>query len=278
LADFLSRARTHRVFVLPVFNELPFAGGYRDFIPKSIPWTDFGGTENQHKFTVEGVAATRRFWQDFVEALVLARAPMDALWGYDLMGEWYVSYDATPLNATSGTIKTANGSTYDLGDPASRTALYNDNLTFYANTMREAIRSVHPDALVVLGLPPNNGLNPPGFAALAASALDFVDLHGSPDGYYTSVPQLLTAWEFNGDIRKPIVMGEFDAWRSVFPSTGEAAVGMPQWQAQACAEGFSGWLFWSWDNENSEAWSALSGGGEINQALAPVNRPDPCAQ
>lgn len=32
LADFMTRAKTHHIYVLPIFEELPMAGGYRDFI------------------------------------------------------------------------------------------------------------------------------------------------------------------------------------------------------------------------------------------------------
>ena len=46
----------------------------------------------------------------------------------------------------------------------------------------------------------------------------------------------------------------------------------------SCEFGFDGWLLWTWDTgEQTELWNGMSENGEINAALAPVNRPDPWA-
>jgi hypothetical protein len=76
-------------------------------------------------------------------------------------------------------------------------------------------------------------------------------------------------------------MGEYDGFQDVFPTTVQAAGGLKPWQIASCNAGFSGWILWTWDTEPDELpgmniWSALSCSGEINQALAPVNRPNPC--
>ena len=43
LADFMTRAKAHHIYVLPIFEELPWAGGYRDFITGDLE-TNFGTT------------------------------------------------------------------------------------------------------------------------------------------------------------------------------------------------------------------------------------------
>ena len=49
------------------------------------------------------------------------------------------------------------------------------------------------------------------------------------------------------------------------------------WQVDSCQYGFDGWLLWTWDiYENNEFYSANSDQGQISEALAPINRPDPC--
>jgi hypothetical protein len=163
-------------------------------------------------------------------------------------------------------------------------ALQNDNMVFYANAMREAIRSLNPDAIVVMGFFSYNGLNPPPFPAIANSDVDFIDLHGWPDSSGTTIDQLVANWQVNGDLRKPIIMGEYDGFTAVFPTPALASDALKDWQIASCSVGFDGWILWTWDTEPSEqlpgpwsTWSALSGNGEINHALAPLLRPNPCS-
>jgi hypothetical protein len=280
LADFMTRAKAHHIYVLPIFEELPMAGGYRDFITGDLE-TNFG-THNIQFLTQPGIDACRRFWQDLVKALAAAHAPMDALFAYELVGEFAILNDSPPMDKTSGTIQTANGSTYDLADPVARVALQNDNMVFYAKAMRDAIKSLNPNAIVVMGFFSYNGTNPPPFPAIANSEVDFIDLHGWPDSSGTTIEQQVANWQVNGDLRKPIIMGEYDGFTDVFPTTTQAADGLKAWQIASCSVGFDGWILWTWDTEPNELpglniWSALSGNGEINHALAPIYRPNPCS-
>jgi hypothetical protein len=279
LVDFMMRAKAHNIYVLPIFSELPWAGGYRDFITGDLQ-TNFG-TYNIQILTTPGVKACQQFWTDLIDGLVAAHAPMDALLAYELMGEFYIDNSMPPMDKTSGTVQTANGSTYDLSDPVSRVALQNDNMVYFAKSTRDAIHSLNPSAIVVMGFFEYNGTNPPPYPAIATSDIDFVDLHGWPDSAGTSIDQLVANWQVNGDFRKPIVMGEYDGFQDVYPTTAQAADGLKAWQVASCNSGFSGWMLWTWDTDPNELpglniWSALSGSGEINQALAPVNRPNAC--
>jgi hypothetical protein len=279
LADFLTRAKAHHIYVLPIFEELPLAGGYRDFIIGDLQ-TNYG-SYNIQILTQSGVKACQQFWTDLIRGLVMAHAPLDALLAYELMGEFYIDNSSPPMDKTSGTVQTANGSTYDLSDPVARVTMQNDNMVFYANAMRNAIHSSNPNAIVVMGFFEYNGTNPPPFPAIASSDVDFIDLHGSPDNSGTTINQLLSSWQVNGNFTKPIIIGEYDGFTDVFPTTSQAADGLKAWQIASCSSGISGWILWSWDLEPNvlpglSIWSALSGNGEIDQALAPVNRPNPC--
>ena len=50
------------------------------------------------------------------------------------------------------------------------------------------------------------------------------------------------------------------------------------WQVESCHYGFDGWIFWTWDDyEEPGFFNALLDNGKIEQALAPLTRPDPCA-
>jgi len=280
LADFMSRAKAHRIYVLPIFEQLPWAGGYRNFITGSLQ-SEFGNY-NIQILTQPGVDNTRKFWRDLILGLVAAHAPMDALYGYELMGEFYVDNSAPPLNQTSGVFQTANGSSYNMADTTSRVAMQNENMVHYANEMRTAIQALNPGALTVIGFFTYNGTNPPPFPAITTSDVDFIDLHGWPDNSGTTIQQLVSAWHVNGYHSKPLVMGEYDGFINFFPTTPGAATALKSWQVASCPAGFAGWILWTWDTEASELpglniWSALDGNGEINQALAPIYRPDPCS-
>ena len=207
---------------------------------------------------------------------------MDALFAYDVVGEFYIDNSSAPMTQTSGTVQTANGSSYDLSNQAARIALQNDNMVFYANKMVDTIHSLNPGALTVMGFFTYNGTNPPPFPAIATANIDFIDLHGSPDTSGATIQQLVSTWQVSGYNAKPLILGEYDGFTDVFPTTALAAAGLKAWQIASCSVGFSGWILWSWDTEPNELpglniWSALSGNGEINQSLAPLNRLNPCS-
>jgi hypothetical protein len=72
-------------------------------------------------------------------------------------------------------------------------------------------------------------------------------------------------------------MGEFGAATSSYPAAAVAAQVLHDWQVDSCSHGFDGWLHWTWDTEEDpNFYHGQSGGGFMNQALAPAERPDPC--
>jgi hypothetical protein len=82
----------------------------------------------------------------------------------------------------------------------------------------------------------------------------------------------------DGPVKKPIVIGEMGGSRRAFGTNADAANALVAWQRMSCAYGIDGWLLWTWDSiEQPDLWNARSGGGVIERALAPNNRPDPCA-
>jgi hypothetical protein len=93
-----------------------------------------------------------------------------------------------------------------------------------------------------------------------------VDLHSSE-------------WDQVAFHRKPVIMGEFGAWRhnpSVWPTGKDAAAAMVQQQVDSCKMNFSGSMFWTYDTmEQPRLWNMKSA-PEIASALSPLVRPDPC--
>jgi len=115
------------------------------------------------------------------------------------------------------------------------------------------------------------------------SGLHQADLHANPIVGEISLPEVVQNYGFIGSQQqKPVIMGEFAAPQKDYPSVSQAATVLQNWQVQSCAYFFKGWLLWMWDTESAEQlpagqdWWALADAGEINAALAPVNRPKPC--
>jgi hypothetical protein len=162
--------------------------------------------------------------------------------------------------------------------------MMDEGLVLWIDQIRAAILELDPSALVTVGFFPPDRPNPwnsaPRFIrtypAVWESRLDFVDFHPYPGGY--SLDKLVENFGSKGLNEKPIVMGELGASRSTYATEDGAARALHDWQVASCDLGFDGWLLWTWDTaEQTDFYNGLGGEGKINQALAPVNRPDPCA-
>lgn len=280
VADLLARARAHRMAVILTQDWLPDGGRYAF---ESDPGIE---SINALYLSRGGLEANVRFFTDFVGALLDRHAALDALWAYELRNELYFQADAPPFSLREGTVTTANGSTYDMADPEAQIRMLEDNLVFWADAMRDAIVALDPTALVTTGFFEPYGPNPSRVgderiietrAVIAESTLDFIDLHGYPGGSI-DLPQLAENFKLPQVTRKPIVLGEFGAFRNVYPSAEVAAQALISWQAASCALGFDGWLVWTWDaGGGTEQWNGTDAGGFVADALAPANRPDPCS-
>ena len=289
LTDFLHRAKRHGLYVL-LANDGP--------LPAGTTWaaqmeaeccTTFAGT-NLYYLTAGGIEGARLFWKALLNALIARRAPLDIVFGYSLVAEAYYDGNEPPLSLTSGTVTTANGRTYDLASPAERQRMMDENLVTYADRVRAAIHEVDPTALVGMGFLWPQGPNPARGGdprlirtgtVLRDSALDFVDLHLHP-GLELSFPQYVENFELPPLTAKPVVLGEYGAFKSSAETAQKAADMLVSWQRESCAYGFDGWLLWSWDTTEEasgapELWTALDEGGVIKRALSPAGRPDPCA-
>lgn len=112
--------------------------------------------------------------------------------------------------------------------------------------------------------------------AIWESTADFVDLH-TYLGWGLSLEQYIERFGVDQQPAKPVILGEFGPASRAYPRAALLAQVLQEWQAASCQYGIDGWLLWTWDTyEQAELWNGMSENGEINAALAPVNRPDPC--
>lgn len=284
VADFLGRARDHGLFVILTSNDLPAKAGY---IPRveATCCDPFDGYLNSHVLSPVGVAEWSRYWRDVLTALVQRNAPLETVLAYELRGELFLSSDQPPLSLASGVVTTANGTAYDLTDPAQKQAMIDDGVRYWIDTVAGAIRRIDPTALITVGIfPPNtpNEWRPddsrlvPTVSAFADAGIDFLDLHAYPG--YLPMAALMEDFGIGETTAMPRIMGEFGGFRFVFGSPQKAAAGIEEWQVTSCRYGVIGWMFWHWTgSDDHEVWTGSEGSGAIRSVLAPVNRPDPCS-
>jgi hypothetical protein len=284
VVDFLQRAQAHGIYVIITSEWLPAFGGYNLNCPQYPTFKDV----NLFHLCAGTVATTVQFWHDFVSALVSKSAPLQTIFAYELVNEYYYNSAVGPLSLSSGTVTTANGQTYDMSNAGSRQQMMDDGLIFFTNQIRGAILALDPTALVTVGFFVPQGPNPTRlgdnrvitvYPAMANSTADFVDLHPYPLPGDLTLDQIVQNFGFVGyQQQKPVMMGEFGGFMSEYATAAGAAVGLSAWQSQSCTYHFGGWLLWTWNtDEQPELWNALSTGEAINQRLNPTAKPDPCA-
>jgi hypothetical protein len=152
------------------------------------------------------------------------------------------------------------------------------NTRIAAARVRAAIRRLDPGALVTMGFfaefPGDNRVVPIP-SMLTDSALDLVDLHLYP-GVGHTLEEQVDQIGLTDAVTKPVVMGEFGAFRFAYGSARLGAYELARWQADSCAHGFEGWLTWLWANRDGEVYGALQGKAAIADLLSPDEMPDPC--
>lgn len=280
--DFLERAREHGIYVIPVV-QLPSVGGYLDLLNST--WAEEFAGANAHYLREGGIRAYTELWRGFIRALFAQGAPVDAILAYELENELFFESNLAPLSLTSGVVTTANGRSYDMALDQERARMIEEGLVYWIDTLRGEILALDPTALVTVGFfqPQEPHLTRVGDPrvietrpAIWESSADFIDLHPYP-GWGLTLPQYVDNFGMAGMEAKPIVMGEFGAARSSYSTEAAAARALHDWQVESCDYGFDGWLLWTWDTEEqTDSYNGLTGQGQIDRALAPVYRPDPC--
>jgi hypothetical protein len=282
VVDFLNLAKEYGLYVIFTQDWLP-GGKYGQILSKDCCNTFT--MMNVHFLSPAGLEANIAYFQDFARYLIAHNAPIEMVFSYELRNELFFDMDFPPLSMTSGNVTALDGKTYDMSSLEDKKRMIDSNLVLWMDKVRAAIQEVDPTALVSVGFFWPQEPNPARVGdaryintapAIWNSKLDFIDLHPYP-GAELTFPQYVENFGINGMQEKPIIMGEFGAATEAVPSVSKAASMLVDWQVQSCNYGFDGWLLWTWDiYENNDFYSAKSDQGQIGQALAPVNRPDPC--
>lgn len=283
VADFLRRAAAVGLPVILVSNDLPENGG---FVPRveATCCAPFDGYLNSHYLSPIGLGVYREYWTALLQGLRDAGAPLDAILAYEIRGELFLTTNTAPLSLRSGTVTTANGKTYDLADASSRQRMVDEGIVYWVEEMASAIRSIDPTALLTVGVFAPNAPNvwrgddpraAPSIDVFFGTSVDFLDIHPYPG--YVPIGKLMENLRVTGREPKPVVIGEFGAFKFAFTDPASGAAGLMRWQAESCAFGIDGWFHWHWTGVNdAEVWTGTEGEGAINTVLSPRERPDPC--
>jgi F5/8 type C domain len=269
-------ARAAGLLLVPTVNEWDGEVGYRAAIPRRT----FGGNFNGLYLTSEGVKAASRFYVDLIQGLRKRKVPLAVVLAWELRNEQFFERNLPPFSLASGRVRTASGRTYDLGDPAAKDRMADEGLRYFTARVRAAIRAVDPGVPVTMGFFNPQPAEDPRLVRtapqLASSALDFFDFHYYPGGP-TSLAAAVGLFGMVGYTRKPILLGEYGAFRTAYSSPAEGAAALVDLQVESCRQGFDGWLYWLWDERNDELWTGRDGEDAINRAMSVAGRPDPCA-
>jgi hypothetical protein len=285
IVDAINVAKENSMYILFASTELPVFGGYRGL-------ADMGRNEHFVHYrsadllTSEGILAGRLYWSDLLEGLISRNAPFDAILGWELLHEQWMSKMEPPLSLMTGVVTTANKKYYNLSSPEQRNAMVSEGVIFYIDKMREVILDHDPTALITMGFfPPRSpnkirigrGLYVETRTLLEGANLDFFDFH-----VYPGEDTLRHYAENFGIIdfgEKPIVMGEYGVNPSDYSSIWESGPDIAEWLQESCKFGFDGWLYWSYyamPEQDEELWSFTDADGYLMENVSPLKLPDPC--
>jgi len=281
VVDFLQRARANDIYVMFTIDWIPIPK--RGTAIKHLWCPDFQCT-NVHVLAREGLRANQTFFKQFIRGLKARAAPLETVLAYELRNELTFDPHLPPLSLQHGTVKTANGRTYDLSRPNEKERMVNEGLVYWIDQVRAAIRSIDPGSLVTVGfVPPKDAktslrmqkLSVTG-PAFRKSKMDFIDVHIYPFADGVSLQEFVDHFGLAGVADKPVIMGELGALRQYYPSAEAAARDLRKWQTSSEMYGFSGWIIWAWDtHELPEVFNSQDDNGVVNRSLAPRYRLDP---
>jgi endo-1,4-beta-mannosidase len=97
--------------------------------------------------------------------------------------------------------------------------------------------------------------------------LDIIDIHIYSFGQTMENDLATIEWNKLNRRAKPIVLGEYGAYKSVYSSTVVAAPIMKNQKTEALLKGFKGTLFWIWNDCGLPLYAATEGNSEIKNAL-----------
>eukprot|EP01124_Arcella_intermedia_P003506 TRINITY_DN11938_c0_g1_i1.p1 TRINITY_DN11938_c0_g1~~TRINITY_DN11938_c0_g1_i1.p1 ORF type:complete len:422 (+),score=57.54 TRINITY_DN11938_c0_g1_i1:30-1295(+) len=295
LVDFLSQAGSLRIYTMITFERLP-ENAYFAALKGALPaWVQ--PAANNADILLPGYhAAWAALGALFAGELRARLGDTACVFAYSIQNEANVVDDALPFSSRALVVTTADGRSYSMGDPAARQQCVDANAVHWVDGFAAGVRAEDPDAMVTVGVftfaavgkAGPNGILPEGpdprhpfrVSSLSLySTLSYLDVHIYPTSPSWSFEEDLASseWSLVRFDLKPVLMGEFGAFKKVYPSIGEAASKMVRLQEESCGKMFSGWCYWTIDTwEQPFIWNMADANATLQTLLSPTNRPNPC--
>lgn len=290
VVHFLRTAQKYGVYVMLTLGDAD--------VPSNAYYMNIQGgatlARNYMYFDTRGLTARKTYAKNVISYFT-EKAPdcVSGIFSIELQNEFAVYGDQWPFNLTSGTVTTANGKTYDMGDADSRELCYREGVTYYINQVYSGIKSVDMNVLVNEGTFTRNivGNNhvygmqgitsgdirlPATFDIYLNTNIDFLDVHI----YFANVNgntvlssfaddlQYMNYWsdEVQGLLKKkPLFMGEFGPNARIFPTTEDANEVWRETVRLATESGFKGFAVWTLESHNqTECWNILADDGKFD--------------
>jgi hypothetical protein len=292
MVEVMQIAADEGLYLILTANGVPLDGGY---------WTSFDQQFNQQgHFGFEqfygngyylhsaGVDMQAAYWEDLMTGLADRNAPFSVVLGWQLQNEYWLFKTEPPLSYEEGMVTISNGQSYNMANPDQKRQMVADGVIFWIETLIPVIKSVDPEALVTVGFfspdfPVKSDLAPDWYRDTAAiidrAPVDFWDFHAYPEPKTITVRNMQSVVENFGMAdyeTKPIIMGEYGAFRHIYPNLEMGTRRLQEWMVESCTYGFDGWLTWEYFDRpaNDAVWGLDN--DFLFDTLAPVNEPDPC--
>lgn len=245
--------------------------------------------ENGYYLHSAGVDMQAEYWRDLMSGLAERNAPFSVILGWQLQNEYWLFKTKPPLPLTSGMVQICNGKSYDMSDETQKRQMVTDGVLFWMEALIPIIKEHDPESLVTVGFFPPDFPNQNELATdwyrdtaslIKVAPVDFWDFHPYPEPKAFTTRNMQGAVEnfgMGGYQEKPVLMGEFGAFRQTFPNLELGTRRMQEWMVESCDYGFDGWLTWEYyDRPADDAVWGLEN-ETLFEALSPVNHPDACA-
>lgn len=291
VADFMSRAAANGLRVHLTSSWVP-----TNFM-QSLAYNPTVAGVNVYLFDTGGVQAQVNFWKMLLTALK-AKSPniLTTLFAIDIANEAWVDLSKPPLSYTSGSF-TMYGVKYDLSVASQRQQLIDASGVAWMNALRTAIKSIDSQILVgtsvyspiLVGHNGFDGAKIPtsgsefryplrSMSLMTYSTADYLDFHSYPKPNLTLGDELNAAeFTIGKSLTKPLIMGEFGAQKSDFPTAASAALFVRENIINSCKYGFSGSALWTYNTtEQQDFWHGTEGSSAINKAVGPTYLADVC--
>jgi len=289
--DFLQRASDNEIYVILTFDMWgPAAGSWLFHGPISQPKV----TGVNWLYFREGAAETRAAMLSEFAAVIKNSTPelLPAVFSYEIQNELCYFMDYEPLSLTNGTF-TYNNEAFDLSSEKGLQDLMDAQAVNLCNLCVTEVKKIDPEAYVSVSVFTFNAVGRTGPVylksdtttdprvparplALTMSKIDYVDIHVYPHTT-NSIQKDFKSIDYE-EVKKdcprtgkPLLLGEFGAFKNNFPTLPEAATEMSDFAEKCFQNDFDGWAYWTYDtDEQPSLWNGKSGIGEIFDALVNI--------